>query len=247
MLFTTEEFPGGREESPVYGEAFGKALESRPDYLEKKTEIQSRDIRLAYDKNQLLPRLDLLGTFGLNGLSGDARLIEFAGESGRSPYGGGYSDSWQHLADADGYQWNLGFAVEYPLGNRAERSRYQQSKLLKERSIMDLKNLEDQIALEIKVALENIKSSSDRIAVAERTVALAGKSLSQEEGRLKAGLSDTFRILLFQKALIDAKVSRILAQVEYQKSLARLYRSMGTNLQRHEMVLNVSDTSNQVR
>jgi outer membrane protein TolC len=244
LLFMTEEFLGAREESPAYEEALGRALESRPDYLEKKIELESRDIMLAYDKNQLLPRLDLIGTFGLNGLSGEARLIEFAGQSGKSPYGGGYGDSWQHLLDADGYQWNVGFAVEYPLGNRADRARYQQSKLFKERSIMDLKNLEDQIVLEIKVALEDIQSSWDRISVAERTVTLAAKSLNQEEERLKAGLSDTFRILLFQRALIDAKVSKILAQVEYQKSLARLHRSMGTNLQRHEMVLNVPDTSN---
>jgi len=182
-------------------------LNNRPDYSQKKIALESKDIIVKFSKNQLLPRLDLVGTFGLNGLSGEAHPLTFEGVTAVSPYGGNFGDSWKSLRHADGYEWNVGLTIDFPLGKRADRARYQQAKLFKEQSILDLKNLEDTIDLEIKVALENIKSSRDRIEVAERFVNLADKTLRQEEERMKAGLSDTFRILIFQVSLIDAKKS----------------------------------------
>jgi outer membrane protein TolC len=230
------------EEIPTYKDSFSQALAHRPDYEQKKIALESRDIVLKFNKNQLLPRLDLVGTFGLNGLSGQAEQVSFAGETPAiNPFGGNYGDSWEHLIDGDGYEWRVGLTVEIPIGNRADRARYTQSKLYKEQSILDLKNLEDQIDLEIKVALENIESSRDRINVAKRAVRLGEITLSQEEERMKRGLSDTFRMLIFQTALIDTKIRKINALVDYQKALAHLYRSMGTNLQRHDMHINYPD------
>ncbi|MBW1679356.1 MAG: TolC family protein [Deltaproteobacteria bacterium] len=149
--------------------------------------------------------------------------------------------------DGDVYEWMVGVTVGVPLGNLADRSRYERSRLNKERAIMELKNLEDRIDLEIKVALDNIESSRDRIEVAERFVILAKKTLRQEEERMKKGLSDTFRIIIFQNALVDAKTRKVSALVDYQKALAGLYQAMGTNLQRHDMALNFSDVKKSVQ
>jgi len=247
LKFQTEKLLPQEEKIPSHEEAFKQALTNRPDYFKKKIVVENKDVILKYSKNQLLPRLDLVGTFGLNGLSGNAETISFAGMSSKSPFGGGYGDSWDHLIDGDGYEWMVGLTVEVPLGNRADRSRYDQSRLDKERAIMELKNLEDRIDLEIKVALDNIESSRDRIEVAERFVILAEKTLRQEEERMKKGLSDTFRIIIFQNALIDAKTRKVSALVDYQKALAGLYRAMGTNLQRHDMALNFSDVKKSVQ
>ncbi|MCX8011787.1 MAG: TolC family protein, partial [Desulfobacterota bacterium] len=157
-----------------------------------------------------------------------------------SPYGGSFRDSWKSLRHADGYEWNIGLTFEFPIGNRIDRSRYQRAKLFKEQSVLDLKNLEDAIDLEIKVALENINRSRERIQVSEQLINLAEKSLRQEEKRMKAGLSDTFRTLIFQANLIDAKAREVQARADYQKALAQLYRAMGTNIQRHNLVININ-------
>jgi outer membrane protein TolC len=234
LLFTEESIPS-------YEESFSQALNNRPDYSQKKITLENKNIIVKFSKNQLLPRLDLVGTFGLNGLSGEAHPLSFEGGSVVSPYGGNFGNSWESLRHADGYEWSVGLTIDFPLGKRADRARYQQAKLLKEQSILDLKNLEDTIDLEIKVALENIKSSRDRIEVAERFVNLADKTLGQEEERMRAGLSDTFRILIFQVNLIEAKIRRVQALVDYQKALAQLYRAMGTNTKRYDMVVNYPD------
>jgi len=245
--FETERLLLTEEIIPSYEESFSQALNNRPDYSQKKIALESKDIIVKFSKNHLLPRLDLVGTFGLNGLSGEAHPLTFEGVTAVSPYGGNFGDSWESLRHADGYEWNVGLTIDFPLGKRADRARYQQAKLFKEQSILDLKNLEDTIDLEIKVALENIKSSRDRIEVAERFVNLADKTLRQEEERMKAGLSDTFHILIFQEVLIDAKIRKVQALVDYQKALAQLYRTMGTNSKRYDMVVHYPDASTSVQ
>ena len=239
-VLTDESYPAMQKYSG-HEEALGLALQNRPDYLQKKIEIKNRNVVLKYTKNQLLPRLDIIGTFGLNGLSGEAKTISFAGESSKSPFGGDYADSLDHLTDADGYEWMVGLTLEIPIGNRADRSRYDQAGLDRKRAIMDLKNLEDKIDLEIKVALENIESSAERISITDRFVRLAAKTLAQEEERLKGGLSDTFRVLIFQTNLIDAEIKKVRAQTDYQKQLAGLYMVMGKNIERHNMHVNFSN------
>ena len=240
LRFSTEGLETFPEGIPSYEESFSQALAHRPDYAQKKIALESQNILLKFSRNQLMPRLDLLGTFGLNGLSGEAKPISSfgGGPSAKNPFGGSLSDAWEHMRDKDGYEWTVGLTIDIPLGNRADRARYQQSKLYKEQAIFDLKNLEDTIDLEIKTALENIQSGWERIEVANQFVDLAQKTFEQEEERMKAGLSDTFRILQFQGHLIDAKIRKVQALVECQKALAQLYRAMGTNINRHDMLVN---------
>ncbi len=235
----TEELSSPGEQLISFQQAFQRALINRPDLRRKKVEIENREIFLKYNKNQLLPKLDVLGTFGLNGLSGRAETLTFAGMSSTNPFGGDYFDSLEHLSKGDGYEWQLGLVAEIPLGNRADRSRYHQSKLDKRRAIIELKNLEEKIALAIKIALENIESSLGRFRVTETFEQLAAKTLHQEEERMKRGLSDTFRILNFQEDFTEAKIRKIKALIDYHKALATLYRAMGTNYRRHRIHLNV--------
>ena len=226
------------EPVPTHDQAFRIALDNRPDYAQRKVELQSNDLLIRQAKNQLLPRLDLVGTAGSSGLSGDAQPVSFTGDPTDvlfSRFDGDYGDSWDYLSDTKGYQWSIGLTIEFPLGNNTDKARYNQAQLLKDESIMNLRNLEDQINLEIKLALENIASSRDRIRVADQLVALAQTSLNQEEARKLQGLSDTFRILIFQGALVDAQIRAMQAKVDYNKALAELYRATGTTLQQHHM------------
>ncbi len=241
--FKTQGLLPPEEDIPSYMEAFTIALANRPDYVQKKIDVENKEIMVQYSKNQILPRLDLVGSAGSNGLSGDAQEI-FSGDTvGINPFGGNYNDSWDYMFDKEGYQWSIGLTIEIPLGNRTDQARHTQSKLFKEQALMDLKNLQDQISLDVKLALENMISSKDRIMVAERFVSLAQKTLDQEDQRLKQGLSDTFRIIIFQGAVIDAKIRQVQALVDYRKALAQLYRATGTTLEQHNMYLDFPEST----
>ena len=65
--------------APVPVECIAIALEKRPDFKQAKLGLDIRKVEVKYTKNQLLPRLNLLGSIGTNGLSGDAQPVGLGG------------------------------------------------------------------------------------------------------------------------------------------------------------------------
>ena len=64
------------------------ALANRPDYLAQKKDLENKDILVKYQENQIYPSVDLVGSLGINGLSGEAITITSGTFQGTSAYGG---------------------------------------------------------------------------------------------------------------------------------------------------------------
>ncbi|MEW6488485.1 MAG: TolC family protein [Thermodesulfobacteriota bacterium] len=233
--FATEPLPPAPAGYPELEEALAVALAERPDLRDRLLDIENRDIRVAFARNQALPRLDLVATLGLNGLSGEER------EGISSDFEGTYFDSYSRLPDGDGYQWLAGVRLSYPLGNRAAQARLRQSSWDKRQALYGLKRLEGTAEAEVERALVDVRRGLERYQVAERFRALAATTLAQEMERLKEGLTDTFRILTFQDDLTEAHIRKDAALTDCQKGLATLYRAMGKNLERHGIVAELQD------
>lgn len=233
--FVTEPLPPAPREYPELEQALGVALAERPDLRERLLDVENRDIRVAFARNQTLPRLDLVATLGLNGLSGDER------PGASSDYQGNYFDSVSRLPEGDGYQWLAGLRLSYPLGNRAAQARLRQSAWEKRQAVFGLKRLEGTAETEVERALVDVRRGLERYRVAERFEALAQVTLQQEMERLKEGLTDTFRVLTFQDDLTEARIRKDAALADCQKGLASLYRAMGKNLERHGIVAELQE------
>ena len=236
-VFKTEFISAKDQEIPERDMSLGIAFEKRPDIQRQKLELENRDIRVAYLNNQKLPRVDLITTLGINGLSGGARTITFGGfPAAPSIYEGNYSDALSSMADADGYDWFVGLNFSYPLGNRAADAKLRRAEIEKRQAVYSLKSLEGNVETEVLNALVVAERSFERLEVAERTEELAEISLRQEMEKLKEGLSNTFRVLNFQTYLIDARIRKVTALTDLNKGLADLHYAMGTNLIRFDIV-----------
>ena len=234
--FVTEDIPGKDQILPDFDQTLATALKKRPDIKRQRLEIANRDIKLTYHSNQRLPRLDLEATLGANGLSGGNRPTSFADLTVSSPQVGSYGDSLSRMSRADGYEWYAGFRFSCPLGNRATQARYRRAGLEKRQAVYGLKRLEETAEKEVKNSLVTVKRSLERINVAEHLEELSRTTLAQEMERLKEGLSDTFRILIFQNSVIQARIRKTSAIVDFNQGLANLYRAMGINLKRYDIV-----------
>jgi outer membrane protein TolC len=234
--FQVEPLPEPARSYPDFEAALAGALANRPDLKRERLEIRNRKIELAFYANQKLPRLDLDATLGVNGLSGKAREVAFAGIQSTSAFTGDYFDSVDRMANGDGYQWFAGLTFSYPLGNRAGEARYRRADLEKRQAIYGYQQLENEIVTGIKDGLVEVESSLARLAVARRFENLAAVTLEQEMARLQEGLSDTFRVLDFQEDVINGRIRTAAALANYHQGLAGLYRAMGLNLQRHDIV-----------
>lgn len=228
-----QDMAGPNQTFPDLPQALTVALKHRPDLLAQKVELDKLDIRLSYLENQRLPQIDLAASLAMNGLAGTETEV---GTASGNPYGGNYSDSWNSMADGDGYNWFVGLRLTYPLGNREANSRYRVAGWERKRALYRLKRLEGTTETELKNALVTLRRSLERVLVADRFQKLAETNLQQEMRRLDEGLSDSFRILDFQNNVIEARIRKAIALTDFNQGLADLHMAMGDNLTRFKII-----------
>jgi outer membrane protein TolC len=190
------------------------ALEHRPDYLQAKKEVERRQLVVQFTRNQLLPQMDLQGSYGVNGL--------------RREYWPAYSEAleWRNP------QWSVGVVISIPLGAKRERANHAAAKLESERALLNLKRAEQNLFVEVDNAAAAVQTNFKRIAAAGEAKRLAEEKLAAEKKKLDAGTSTSFFVLQFQQDLARARANQLRAILDYNKSLIDLYYAEGTLLKR---------------
>ena len=193
-------------------DAIKAAFEHRPDYEAQKIDLENKDISIVYYKNNLLPTLDLVGSYGLNGLA------KTYGKDLRHVGGGNYPD------------WTVGVNVKLPLFNDEEKARYDISKLEKARALISFKRLEQTIILEVRAAVRNvdIKYRTLEAARAARLAQIA--NYSAQEQRFSAGLISTLDTITYQERLTKAEAAYARGVMDYKIALIELAKARGTTL-----------------
>lgn len=187
-------------------------LKGRPELRQQKEEVEKLKLRVKYDANQTLPRIDLEGSYGLNGLK-------------KNP-GSSFDDA---LSD-DNPVWTIGATMEVPLWNRTKKSTYEISQLQKKQTLSKLKQTEQQIIVEVDNACRLVQSNLKRVEATRASRKFAEEALSAEETKLKNGASTSHNVLEFQEELTKARTAEIKSIVDYNKSLNELAKAQGTVL-----------------
>ena len=207
-------------------EALKTALTLRPDLLAKKKELDNRNIEAKYNENQMLPTLDLIGSLGLNGLSGDSTTTN-----------GAYDTALSEAFSTNYGLWQFGINLSYPLGNRAAKSKLAAKRLEVAQLLLDIKDLEKNIVVEVREAYRQIKTDIKRVQATRVARKLAEEKLNAEEKKFKVGLSTSFNVLEFQEDLAEEQSNEIKAVIDYNKSLTRLNQVMARTLEAHDIKL----------
>jgi outer membrane protein TolC len=219
---------------PELRELIQEALQKRPEYLAKKVDLENKNINVKYNENQLFPALDLIGSMGLNGISGS----DTTGLG--SPFEGGYDKGLSETLSTDFFQWKVGVQLSYPIGNRSAKSRLAASRLEAAQLLMDMKDLEKQIIVEVREADRQIETDIKRVQATRVARKLAQEKLSAEEKKFEVGLSTSFNVLEFQEDVAEEQSNEIKAIIDYNKSRIKLRQVMATTLESH----NIRTTSN---
>lgn len=218
--------------------AIGEALDNRPDFLSRKKQLENQDITVKFNENQLWPSLDLVGTFGLNGLSGTANAFQqIGGGVQTSRFGGNYKESIDNVFSGQYKNWEVGLLFSYPLGNRAAESRLTASKLQAAQLLLEIKDLEKSIVVEVREAARQILTDIKRVHAARVARRLAEEKLSAEEKKFAVGLSTSFEVLEFQTDLAEQESRELEAVIDYKKSLSNFRKVKATTLAEHQIQL----------
>jgi outer membrane protein TolC len=190
-------------------------------------------------ENAILPRLDAVASFGLNGLSGDAVTVTVNGQPVQTPFTGSYGKALDRLTSTDFYSYNAGVVLEVPLGNANAKAQYAQAKIDAASSELNRRQLLSDVTLEVERAVSDVLTNVKRLRATHLATELAQQNLSDQSRRLEVGMATTKDILDFQDQLTTARGNEVQAQTDYNVSLAELARSQGTLLDQYSVVVEV--------
>ncbi|MCM8761486.1 MAG: TolC family protein, partial [Candidatus Omnitrophica bacterium] len=170
-------------------DSLDKAFSHRPDYEAAKIDLKNKDITVIYNKNGMLPIVDLVGSWGYNGLAKNF-------EKDMGILGSGmYND------------WKVGVSVTVPLGNDDAKGKYQKSKLEKQQAMLAFKRMEQKIILEVRSAVREVDIRYRMLEASIKNRDAEQKNYEAQEARFRAGLVSTHDIIDYQEKLARAEVS----------------------------------------
>lgn len=199
------------------------AMTKRPDVQQLKVEMEKQDIVLRYDRNQLFPSLDLVGSYGLTGIDPEARG---AGRQVRRGVNSFY-----------GY----GVTMSIPLSNRSARHRYRATQEEKEQSLLRMKKLEIDILSEVENAGKQMSSAFRRIAPSRRAATLAEDVLRAEQSKIQLGQANSLAVVEARRRLTSAQISSLDAVLQDNKARTKLSLLEGEILERNKIEVDVKE------
>jgi outer membrane protein len=207
------------------------ALENRPEMRQARLAVENAEIDTTYTKNQTLPLLDINAGYTQNGLGGVQRLRSALGGTtitGLVP--GGIGDALSQMFGLDYKTYSLGFNLQIPLSNTAARSDHDRAVSAKELAQAQMDATEQEIALEVRNAMNQVEMNRAHIESAGKARDLSQKTVDAEQKKYELGVSTLFFVLQAQTNLAIAETNEIQALVNYTKALVTLDRATGQTL-----------------
>jgi outer membrane protein TolC len=200
-------------------DSWNKGMSERPDLLQARLNVEQQGIQLEYNKNQVFPELDLIGTYGFNGAGSE------------------YNDTFNQFDQGSRPFYSYGAALTVPLGNVGPRNQYKATKATLQQILLQLKQLEQTVMVEIDNAVKTAQSDYQSVEATKQARIYAEEALDAEQKTYAVGKATTFEVLTYQNNLTAARLQEIRALANYNKDLANLAAEEGTSLERYNVNL----------
>lgn len=200
-------------------ESWRKGMSSRPEILQARIAVEQQERQVKYQRNQRFPQLDLVGDVGYIG--SDDQL----------------QGAWSQVRNRDNSYYSYGVQLTVPLGGVSARNSYKAAKTTHEQRVLQVKQTEQNVLIEIENAIAEARTSLERVEATRQARLYAEDALKAEEMKLEKGKSTSFVVLDLQSKLTAARSAEIRAQADYYIALAEIARTEGSTLERRRVEL----------
>ncbi len=247
-------------------DALRTAMENRPELQQSNLVKEINQIDQRFFKDQTKPAVDLVGTYGSSGLAGAIstsgvnpftasslqvrqRVDELSVLAGLDALPivppqtfspdllGGYTQSLRNLFANRYNNFRVGVQISLPLRNRTAEANLGRSLVEGERIATQREQLEQTIQVDVRNALQAMRSAEARLRAASATREANEQQFASEQRKLDAGQSTTFLVLERQTALTTARGLELKAQTDLNKAIADLQRATGNALTVNSIVV----------
>jgi outer membrane protein TolC len=207
------------------GAALKTAAEKRTDLVVARKNLEALDISVQYAKSQSLPQLDLVASYGGQGVGGDQFIRQGLGGPVTQVIPGGYGDATSEVFKFTYPTWKVGVNFTYPIGNRTAGAYLAQARINKDQATVVLHRLELEVATEIRSAARAVETNIKRVDAAKAARVLQEQRLDAEQKKFSAGMSTNFLVTQAQRDLATAVFTEISTVNDYNKSVVNFERT----------------------
>ena len=229
------------EEAAPGQDLMNDALNHRPELLESRIDLNSREVSLKAVKNTLLPSVDLFAYYGGSGLAGIANPASICGNPGSNPIfctppadvepPTSYGHAFNQLFNSTAPDKGIGLSINIPIRNRTAQANQVRSQLEFRQAQLRLQQVENEIRIEVRNAQFALQQNRANVAASQAAVDLAQQSLDAEQKKFALGASTTTLVLQQSSSLTQAKSNLVGARAAYEKSRVELDRATGLLLE----------------
>ena len=205
-------------------DALKTAMENRPELQQSNVLREINQIDQRYFKDQTKPAIDLVGTYGVSGLAGAIssagvnpftasslqvrqRVDELSELAGLEPLPivppqtfspellGGFGQSLTNLLANRYSNFKVGVQISLPLRNRTAEAHLGRTLVEGERIGTQREQLEQTIQVDVRNALQAMRSAQSRLRAATATREANEQQFASEQRKLDAGQSTVFLVL----------------------------------------------------
>jgi outer membrane protein len=196
-------------------DSWSKGLTTRPDLVQARLNAEKQGIQLKFDRNQLFPTLDLVGSYGYAGASRD------------------YDGTLDEVGRGDQPYYTYGAKLSLPLSNVSARNTFKSDKVTEKQLLLVLKQLEQTIMVQIDNAIKQAQSDFQSVDASRQARIYAEAALDAEQKTYAVGKATTFDVLQYQNNLTTARGQEIRSLANYEEALANLAAQEGSTLEKN--------------
>jgi len=200
------------DEVPSIGGAYGVALKNQPEYRAALAQAEQLKFDVILARTRSRPRLDLGGALGYSGRASS------------------FNEAYKQIPDGEGYAWQVDLVLSVPWGQREGKARLRQAELVVQREELRIRDLEQNLMMDIRTAVRAVETGLDRVEIAQLRRRLSTEEYALEKAKFDAGLSTSRLVLEAQQRSDQAQVSELEAYVGLENAWSKLRRVQGISL-----------------
>lgn len=198
--------------------SLSQAYKNRPEYLASLIRAEKEEVRIKFARNNRLPQLDLVASYGLNGLEDSA------------------GKAWDEAWEEDHKTYYIGFEYRMELlGNRRAKGELNAAKLRKHQALLEIKAAEIAIHNSVDTALQNLESAGLQVAELATVKGTNNRLMEIGLARFEAGQSNSRDLLELEERMNRALEMELESQINLQKALVGVGLAQGTLLREFDL------------
>lgn len=235
-------------------DALELALNNRPELESNRAASDINEIDQKYFREQSKPQIDLTFEYTSSGISGSFNnnfrfpfpptecqanpssgacrfSLEALNSSVRQSAQNFTQNLWRDITRNRYPTYQIGVTVDFPLfGDRKTEANLGKALAQAKKINYRRRQLEQLIQMDVRNSLQSVTTAKSRLRSASIARENSEKQYASEQRKFRSGLTDTYRLLDRQTALMKARSAEIRAQTELNKSIAELQRATGNSL-----------------